>query len=590
MPRKILHIDLDAFFCSVEELLDPDLKDKEFAVGGRPDARGVVASCSYAARMKGVHSAMPMSRAIRLCPGLIIVPGRHSLYSTYSQRVMDHFREITPLVQQVSIDEAFLDVTDLPDSGRELAVRLQKLIHQDPGLPCSIGVATNKLVAKIATDVGKASKKGRTPPNAITVVPPGEEAIFLAPLLVDALWGVGPKTALKLAKMGIKTIGDLTSVKETTLASYFGKNGLDLARHAAGIDPNPVETSRETKSISQEITFDRDISDRDELVRTLRSMAENVSLRLREEELVGSSIKLKLRWPNFTTLTRQVTLIQASDQDNIIFNAVLGLFESVWQTGKPVRLLGVGASNLGPSIRQLSLWETPDDKEHRLLEAMDDLRMRYGSSIIRRGAIKPHPRNPDLSQPVPYSDEEIEENKLNKKDGPLINSYWVIPGRFIAGPYPGGATEADTRLRLHHLLETGINTFIDLTDPWEYNLAPYENTLLEQAQLMNRDTAVKYQRIPIADMSVPSPEVMKTILNTIQDVLADGNNLYLHCYAGRGRTGTVVGCYLVSNGLTGENALEQIRKWRTGLPDGIYPSPETTLQRKMILTWEGKGL
>lgn len=589
MPRKILHIDLDAFFCSVEELLNPDLMGKEFAVGGRPDARGVVASCSYAARMKGVHSAMPMSQAIRLCPGLTIVSGRHTLYSSYSQRVMDHFREITPLVQQVSIDEAFLDVSDLPDTGLQLARRLQERIHQDPGLPCSIGVATNKLVAKIATDVGKASRKGRTPPNAITIVPPGEEAAFLAPLAVSALWGVGPKTALKLEKMGIKTIGDLTRAKESVLASYFGKNGLDLARHASGIDPSPVETSRETKSISQEITFDKDVSDREELVRTLRSMAENVSLRLREEGLAGSSIKLKLRWPNFTTLTRQVTLSQASDQDNIIYNAVLELFESVWQNGKPVRLLGVGASNLGPAIRQLSLWATPDDKEHRLLEAVDDIRIRYGSGIIQRGGLKPHPRNPDLSQPVPYSDELKEEKPLKRKDGPLINSYWVIPGRFIAGPYPGGATEADTRLRLRRLLEAGVNAFIDLTEPWEYNQAPYEHVLLEQTQAMARETAVIYQRLPIEDMAVPTQAEMKSILNTIQNVLADGHNLYLHCYAGRGRTGTVVGCYLVSNGLTGEAALEQIRQMRTGLPDGIYPSPETGAQRKLILAWGGKS-
>ncbi len=270
MPRKILHLDLDAFFCAVEELRDPGLRGKAFAVGGRPEARGVVASCSYAARQFGVHSAMPMAQARRACPGLVIISARHGAYGEISQKVMAQISQLTPLVEQISIDEAFMDVSDLPEEGRVLAERLQATIHRELKLPCSLGVATNKLVAKIATDAGKASRRGTSPPNAITVVPPGEEAAFLAPLPTHALWGVGPKTAKKLAEMGILTIGQLSSQPETLLVSHFGKNGLDLARHPRGIDDSPVVTTHAVKSISQETTFERDISDGTALKRTLK--------------------------------------------------------------------------------------------------------------------------------------------------------------------------------------------------------------------------------------------------------------------------------------------------------------------------------
>ncbi|MBI4771414.1 MAG: DNA polymerase IV, partial [Chloroflexi bacterium] len=206
MPRKILHLDLDAFFCAVEEQRDPALRGQAFAVGGRPEARGVVASCSYAARRFGVRSAMPMARAVKLCSGLIIVPSRHKVYSDVSRQVMERLYDLTPLVEQISIDEAFLDVSDLPESGEALARRLQATMRDELRLPCSLGVATNKLVAKIASDVGKAAARTGAPPNAILVVPPGEEAAFLAPLPAAALWGVGPKTATRLAGLGIHTI------------------------------------------------------------------------------------------------------------------------------------------------------------------------------------------------------------------------------------------------------------------------------------------------------------------------------------------------------------------------------------------------
>lgn len=386
MARKILHLDLDAFFCAVEEQHNPELVGKPFAVGGRPEERGVVASCSYAARRFGVRSAMPMARALRLCPGLIIVSSRHGNYSKVSQQVMKRLHDLSPLVEQISIDEAFIDVSDLPESGEEQARKLQARIQNELGLPCSIGVASNKLLAKIANDVGKASACGEGPPNAITIVKPGREAEFLAPLPVTALWGVGPKTAERLEKMGIRKIGELARWPEAELVHLFGKNGADLSQRARGIDDRALETSHETKSISQETTFSKDISNADALVRTLRNLSEGVGRRLRKENLCGTTVKIKLRWQDFTTLTRQVTLSQPTDQDVEIFEAALKLFEANWRKGQPLRLIGVGVSGLGPPVRQLSLWDDKSEKERRLQAAVDTLRERYGRNIVQRAS------------------------------------------------------------------------------------------------------------------------------------------------------------------------------------------------------------
>lgn len=357
---------------------------KPFAVGGRPETRGVVASCSYAARSYGIHSAMPMARAIKLCPKLIIVSSRHGVYSQVSQRVMERLRQLTPLVEQISIDEAFMDVTDLPDSGEAIARRLQASIHKDLGLPCSIGVATNKLLAKTATDVGKSSARKGSPPNAITVVPPGEEASFLAPLPVQALWGIGPKSADRLREIGIMTIGELARIPVTELARMFGKNGRELAMHARGIDERLIRTDRPVKSISQETTFAHDILNEAHLRHTLLELSEGVGRSLREASLAATTIKIKIRWPDFTTLSRQTTLANPTDQDSEIYAAALQLFDSVWKRGQPVRLIGVGASGLGPPIRQLSFWDQGSQKERRLLDAVDQVRQRYGKNALRR--------------------------------------------------------------------------------------------------------------------------------------------------------------------------------------------------------------
>ncbi len=390
--RKILHLDLDAFFCAVEEQRDPSLRGKAFAVGGRPDQRGVVASCSYAARRYGVRSAMPMARAVRLCPALIIIPHHFEAYRERSRQVMARLEALTPLVEQLSIDEAFLDVTALPDPAEAIARRLQAEINQGLGLPCSLGVASNKLVAKIANNLGKAEASAHTdgPPNAIKVVPPGQEAAFLAPLPITALWGVGPKTAERLRALGMRTIGDIARWPEHDLVRQFGKHGAHLARHARGIDERPVETVREAKSISKEITFSRDVSDPVTLRRTLRRLAEGVGRRTRRSGLRGATIKIKLRWADFTTLTRQTTLDHPTDQDEVICAVALRLFEQNWPPGRKVRLLGVGISGFeaAEGHRQLGLWEDrrAEAQHQRLQETLDALRDRFGEDAIRRGS------------------------------------------------------------------------------------------------------------------------------------------------------------------------------------------------------------
>jgi len=392
MPRTILHLDLDAFFCSVEENRNPELRGKAFAVGGKPDERGVVASCSYAARKMGVRSAMPMSKALRLCPGLLIVSSRHRIYGEVSRQVMKILHDTTGLVEQISIDEAFLDISDIQDKPERIARGLQARIRDELHLPSSIGIASNKLMAKIGTEVGKALALKRIkaqglvePPNAVTVVPYGEEAAFLSPLPADMLWGVGPKTSKRLSELGIHTIGDIAGWPESELVRLFGENGRDLSRHAKGIDNRPVVTEHETKSISQEVTFSVDVRDDKVLEKRIREQAARVASQLRKQELAGSTIKLKIRWPDFTTLTRQTTLGHRTDQEDEIAKAALKLLESVHKPNQAVRLIGVGVSGLGQPIRQLGLWDTGSEKSRKLQEALDVLRDKYGKDVIHKG-------------------------------------------------------------------------------------------------------------------------------------------------------------------------------------------------------------
>jgi DNA polymerase IV len=394
MPRTILHMDLDAFFCAVEETRNPDLRGKAFAVGGRPEERGVVASCSYAARRLGIRSAMPMAKAVRLCPGLIVIPSRHRHYSDVSRQVMQRLHDLTPLVEQISIDEAFLDISDIPEPPETTARKLQTRIREELHLPCSIGIASNKLMAKIATEVGKSlalreiKAKGEVkPPNALTIVPGGEETAFLAPLPADMLWGVGPKTSARLTELGIYTIGDLARWPEAELIRLFGENGRDLARHSRGIDDRPLATEHETKSISQEITFSKDVREEATLEKTLREMSAEVAAQLRENNLAGKTIKLKIRWPDFTTLTRQTTLNSPTDLDEEIEKTALELMKSVRKPNQAVRLIGVGVTGLGQPVRQLSLWDVSSERERKLQQVLEELQEKYGKHVIKRGNV-----------------------------------------------------------------------------------------------------------------------------------------------------------------------------------------------------------
>lgn len=383
--RTILHLDLDAFFCAVEELDNPSLHGKPFAVGGRPEERGVVASCSYAARALGVHSAMPMSQAVRLCPELIIIGHRHGKYGEKSRLVMTHLRNLSPLVEQISIDEAFVDISDILEPKDQVAHQLQQKIWDEARLPCSVGVASNKLVAKIATEIGKKAARGPGYPQALTVVEAGSEAEFLAPLPASMLWGVGKKTEARMASLGIHSIGDIARWPEKELVQRFGENGRDLSRHARGIDERPVVTERETKSVSQETTFSRDVKDEQTLASTLKALSAEVARNLRREHLAGKTIKLKLRWQDFTTLTRQTTLPAPTDQAADIYETALGLLRQTHHPGQFVRLIGVGVSGLGEPVHQMELWGQANEKRRKLQSVLDELQEKYGKKVIDKG-------------------------------------------------------------------------------------------------------------------------------------------------------------------------------------------------------------
>jgi DNA polymerase-4 len=385
MARKVLHVDLDAFFCSVELLRHPEYHGHPFVVGGQPGSRGVVSSASYPARDYGIRSAMPIAQALGRCPDLIILPPDHKTYSKVSLEVMQLLRESAPIIEPISIDEAFLDVSDARESGEEIARSLGILIEERFRLPTSWGVATNKLVAKIATEVGK--------PNGLVVVPPGDEADFLAPLPVDMLWGIGPKSKEVLLKHGIETIGAIATLSERQLQELFGERGPELAAKAKGLDNRPIEESQVRRSISSERTYSQDVSDETLLHRTLLMMSEELGSRMRHDGLAGTTVKIKVRWPDFTTISRQTRLDQPTDQDDEIYQASLQLFQSVWKQGKKVRLLGVGVSDLGGPIRQLHLFDRSWEEDVRLLEAIDAIRDRFGRDALRRASTLRSKRN-----------------------------------------------------------------------------------------------------------------------------------------------------------------------------------------------------
>lgn len=345
-----MHLDLDAFFCSVEVLRDPSLKGKPIVVGGRSENRGVVAAASYPARKFGIHSAMPMIEASRRCKDLIVISSQHGLYSMYSKVIMGILRTASPVIQQVSIDEAYLDLSDEVNewiAATEIARKIQLRISRDIGLSALVGIATNKMIAKIASDFQK--------PNGLTVVPPGSEIEFLAPLPVKKIPGIGPKTNERLAKYGIYTVADMAVIPEDKLIQRFGKLGSAMSRWSKGIDDRSVHEDRETKSISTERTFSKNIVDQEVLLEIIEKLSFKVADQLKKKKFMAATISIKMRYGDFTTFTRQHTVTEPLDDGTEIYRIASKLFVKNWIPGEPVRLLGVGSSHFTEPQGQLAL-------------------------------------------------------------------------------------------------------------------------------------------------------------------------------------------------------------------------------------------
>lgn len=394
--RRLIHIDLDAFFASVEELLNPEIAAQPIIVGGGPGRRGVVASASYAARAYGVRSAMPTAQALRLCPQAILIPGDLERYSEISDRLMALLKEYTPLIEKVSIDEAFLDVTGcerLWGPAEEIARIIQRRVKEELGLPSSVGVAANKLLAKMASEEGK--------PGGLVVVPLGQEAAFLAPLPVERLWGVGPATAQRLHALGIEAIGELAHLPLHLLEKEFGALGRVLYQRARGRDDSLLTPHREPKSMGHEHTFARDLTTLREVQRYLLDLCERVGRRLRGHSMRGRTITLKLRHSDFTTLTRSATLLRPTDLDQVIYDQAMQILRREWRPGMRLRLVGVSISNLTPRLpSQLHLFDQREAKLSRLNRAVDEIRERYGNRALQRASLQ-GPKEPLWNQSEP---------------------------------------------------------------------------------------------------------------------------------------------------------------------------------------------
>jgi DNA polymerase-4 len=383
--RAIIHLDMDAFYAAVEVLDDPSLQGRPVIVGG-PKARGVVSSASYEARRFGVHSAQPMATAMRLCPQGVFLPVRMARYREVSHRIFEIFRRFTPLVEPLSIDEAFLDVTGsvgLFGPPAEIARKIKEAVRVETGLTVSAGVAPCKFVAKIASDLRK--------PDGLTVVPEGEVKEFLAPLPIERLWGVGRVTREALALIGVRTIGDLSRIPLEMLEAKFGRQGIQLHLLSQGIDDRDVETEREPKSIGSEETFQQDLLETSFMLREILSMSMRVSRRLRREGLVGRTVTLKVKYKDFAQATRSLTLPHPTDDGREVFGACRSLLMRTQAGTRPVRLLGVSVSQLRSREQkgQLSLFEKGRDEERRrrLSEAVDRILDKFGEDGIVPGTL-----------------------------------------------------------------------------------------------------------------------------------------------------------------------------------------------------------
>ncbi len=381
MQRWILHVDMDAFFASVEQRDHPEYQGKPVIVGGL-GSRGVVATASYEARRFGVHSAMPMAEARRRCPEGVFLPCDHRKYTQESKKIRAIMADFSPLVEPLSLDEAFLDVSGMdrlyPDPVA-IALAIKERIARELNLTASAGLAPNKFLAKLASDLKK--------PAGLVVVQPGEEQAFLEEMPIKRMWGVGPATAKVLLEMGIKTIGQLASLDPLRLVRQLGQAASDMQRLAKGIDDRPVESDYAPKSVGNEETFAKDLVGREAILNQLLALTEKVAWRLRQLNLSGRTVTLKLRYASFKTLTRSQTLPEPTCYDEEIYQTVKAMLDKLTlQEG--VRLLGVTVGNLQTSDGgQLSLFAPSDDKRQRMYEAVDRLRDKFGRDILTKAPL-----------------------------------------------------------------------------------------------------------------------------------------------------------------------------------------------------------
>ena len=382
-PRTVFHVDMDAFFVSVEELFDPSLRGQPVVVGGQRHERGVVSAASYEARKFGVHSAMPLRTAAKLCPQAIFVDGHPDRYRDWSQKVRQVLDSFTPQVEMVSIDEAYLDMTGterLHGPPLEAAHKLHHEMKERTELNCSIGIGASRLMAKVCS--------GRAKPNGILYVMAGGELAFLAPLPIREIPGVGKATEQRLARLGIHRVGDVRARDESLLSEHLGKWGEVLAGKARGEDAGAwfegeIGAEEPAKSISHEHTYDQDTSDREQMESTLMRLSEMVGRRLREHRLHARTLQLKLRYKDFHTITRARTLAAPTQLDNEIFEHIRELFLRNWQPGAEVRLLGVEASSFSePGSQRDLLDDSRREKWQQALGAADRLRDRFGETSV----------------------------------------------------------------------------------------------------------------------------------------------------------------------------------------------------------------
>jgi DNA polymerase IV len=373
--RYIAHLDLDSFFVSVEVLNDPTLKGKAVIVGGSKD-RGVVTTCSYEARKFGVRSAMPMKQAMLLCPHAILVRGTRGEYSKYSRMVTEIIAAKAPLFEKASIDEFYIDLTGMDKffNPFQWTIDLRDEIIEKTGLPISFGLASNKMIAKIATDEAK--------PNGYLFVEPGMEKAFLAPLAVNKFSGVGEQTFLQLKEMGIHTIQQLSETAVEILEKQLGKYGADLHRKSQGIHNGEVHQYHEAKSISTENTFEENKTDLEFLLSELVRMTERIAYELRQDEKLAGCIAVKIRYPNFETTSRQTT-INYTFRDDELIPVAIDLFHKLYRNGQPVRLLGVRLSELTNHAVQGSLFDDAERKNN-LYKAIDSVKNQFGKNFLQK--------------------------------------------------------------------------------------------------------------------------------------------------------------------------------------------------------------